>query len=232
MSLSLPAQPNRAPASRPNVTAGVAFCRSLAGLRAIARPDVELAIWRRRSPAPLATWLEGLDAAGLPDLWRVLVPRDLPRALVPLLDEVGMPAGAARDLLVADMARLARAFARLAGTPLVDVRLERVRHDACWKFHRDCVEARLVVTYHGPGTEWVAPEHAAAALRDQKQFSGPIERLGVHDVALFKGSCAAPASGIVHRSPPIAGSGLTRLLLCFNKPSGVSPQPWVDPTSR
>ena len=144
----------------------------------------------------------------------------------PLLNECGLPKGKMRALLVSDVDNLVSAFARVARTDLVDVRLESVSGDACWRFHRDCVAARLLTTYHGPATEWVRPRHAEAALRAQKLFKGPIEHLRAHDVAIFKGSRAGPASGIVHRSPPIAGTGRRRLLLCLNKPSDASPEPW------
>ena len=142
-----------------------------------------------------------------------------------------MPPGDMRNLLLSDVDDLVSAFARITQSDLVDVRLECVSHDACWKFHRDCVEARMLTTYRGPATEWVRPIHAKRALREQKRFKGPVEHLRVHDVAIFKGSCAGEGSGIVHRSPPIAGTGGTRLLLCLNKPSDASPEPWSE-TSR
>ena len=131
-----------------------------------------------------------------------------------------------RDLLLGDVDDLVSAFARITRTDLVDVRLRLVSHDACWKFHRDCVEARLLTTYRGPATEWVQPHDAAWALREQRRFKGPVERFRVHDVAIFKGSCAGAGSGIVHRSPPIAATGRTRLVLCLNKRSAASPKPW------
>ena len=205
---------------------GVETCDAADGLAAISRPDMELVIWRRALPLCLQTWLEHMDASCLPDM-RVLVrPGDLRRAVEPHLDDCGMPSGDMRDLLLGDVDDLVSAFARITRTDLVDVRLERVKHDACWKFHRDCVEARLLTTYRGPATEWVQPIHAERALREQKRFKGPIERLRIHDVAVFKGSCAGPGSGVVHRSPPIARTGQTRLLLCLNKRSAASPEPW------
>ena len=206
--------------------AGIETCETAEGLAAIDRPDVELVIWHRALPSCLQTWLDRLDASCLPDM-RVLVrPSDLRRAVEPHLDDCGMPPGDMRDLLLGDVDDLVSAFARITRTDWVDVRLERVSHDACWKFHRDCVEARLLTTYRGPATEWVQPLHAARALSEQKRFKGPVERLRIHDVTVFKGSCAVPGSGIVHRSPPIAGSGSTRLLLCLNKRSTASPEPW------
>ena len=206
--------------------AGIETCDAAEGLAATGNPGTELVIWRRALPLCLQTWLERMEASCLPDI-RVLVrPDDFRRAVEPHFDDCGMPPGDARDLLLGDVEDLVSAFAGITRSDLVDVRLERISHDACWKFHRDCVEARLLTTYRGPATEWVRPIHAERALREQKSYTGPLERLRVHDVAIFKGSCAGPGSGIVHRSPPIAGTGCTRLLLCLNKLSAASPVPW------
>ncbi len=205
----------------------VMTCGSGARLADIRRPDLDLVIWQRVAPDRLTAWLDSLDASQLPHLRVLVQPSDLPRALEPLLDDCGMPAGGMRDMLLSDIHDLVSIFACITQNDLVDVRLERVSDDACWKFHRDCVEARLLTTYRGPATEWVHPRFADRALREQTEYSGPLERLRVHDVAMFKGSCAQGAdSGIVHRSPPIAGTGQTRLLLCLNERSSVSPEPW------
>ena len=214
--------------------AGIETCDAAEGLAAIGDPGTELVIWRRALPPRLQTWLERVDAACLPDLRVLVQPGDLRRAVEPHFDECGMPPGDVRDLLLGDIDDLVSAFAGITQSDLVDVRLERIGHDACWKFHRDCVEARLLTTYRGPATELVQPVHAERALREQKSYQGPLERLRAHDVAIFKGSCTetgsgpggGPGSGIVHRSPPIAGTGCTRLLLCLNKLSAASPAPW------
>ena len=206
--------------------AGIATCDAAEGLAAINEPDMALVIWRRALPLRLQTWLDRLDASRLPHLRILVRPSDLRRAVEPHLDEIGMPPGDMRDLLIGDVDDLVSAFAGIARSDLVDVRLERVSHDSCWKFHWDFVEARLLTTYRGPGTEWVQPIHAERALRAQKRFKGPLEHVSGNDVAIFKGNCAGPDSGIVHRSPPIAGTGCTRLLLALNKPSTASPEPW------
>ena len=205
---------------------GIETCDVADGLAAITNSGMELVIWRRALPMCLQTWLERLDASRLPDVRVLVKPSDFRRAIEPHLEECGMPPGEMRDLLIGDVDDLVSAFAGIARSDLVDVRLERVNHDACWKFHRDCVEARLLTTYRGPATEWVQPHHAAQALREQTEYKGPLERLRINDVAIFKGSCAGPGSGIVHRSPPIEGTGRTRLLLCLNTPSAASPEPW------
>ena len=206
--------------------AAIETCDAAEGLAAIGNPGMELVIWRRALPQCLQTWLDRMDESCLPDI-RVLVrPSDLRRAVEPHFDDCGMPPGDMRDLLLGDVDDLVSAFARITQSDLVDVRLERIGHDACWKFHRDCVEARILTTYRGPATEWVQPIDAERALREQRSYKGPLERFRVHDVAIFKGSCVGPGSGIVHRSPPVAGTGRTRLLLCLNRQSAASPKPW------
>ncbi len=206
--------------------AGIEICDTAEGLADIGKPGVELVIWRRALPVSLQTWLDRLDASRLPYVRILVKPGDFRDAVEPHLDECGMPPGDMRDLLIGDVDDLVSAFAGITRSDLVDVRLERVSDDSCWKFHRDYVKARLLTTYRGPATEWVHPRHAPQALHEQREYKGPAESLGNNDVAIFKGSSAGPDSGIVHRSPAIAGTGYTRLLLCLNMPSATSPEPW------
>lgn len=203
---------------------GIEICDTAEGLAAINNPKTELMIWRRTLPLCVHNLFNNLDARRFPDI-RVLVrPDDLWHAFEPHLIKCGMPPGEARDLLLEDVNTLVSAFSIVTDTDLVDVRLEYIRHDACWKFHRDWVEARLITTYIGPTTEWVLPSHAEQALEEQKEYTGPIQSLRLQDVAIFKGVHSEQGSGIVHRSPPIIGTGQTRLMLCLNKPSITSPK--------
>ena len=85
---------------------------------------------------------------------------------------------------------------------------------------------RLITTYIGPGTEYVDPADAGRALDDQRDYTGPLNRVPAFGVAVFKGSSGPSGMGVVHRSPPIAGTGLHRLVLCVNAPSSTSPVRW------
>ena len=203
-------------------------CETAQGLAKIKEPDKELVIWKRTLPFSLARWIEQLDTSHFPDLRILVRPKDFKTAIEPHLDDCGMPPGLMRASLLSDIHDLVGAYADITECDLVDVRLESVRNDACWKYHRDSVSTRLLTTYHGPTTEWVLPRYGEQALRDQRNYTGPAEPLGLHDVAVFKGSCAGSVDGIVHRSPPIAGTGLTRLLLCLNERSAASPKPWPE----
>jgi hypothetical protein len=206
---------------------GIRTCGSISGLAAIGAPSTELVIWKRALPSQLRDWLNQIPVPVLPDLRLLIKPGELRPALEPLLDQCGMQAGDMRELLITDIAKLIQVFSRITAKARVDVRLERVDDDACWKFHRDSVDARLLTTYRGPTTEWVQPEHGERAILEQQSFTGPLEHLGAHDVAIFKGTKAGTGRGIVHRSPPIVGTGCTRLLLCLNEPTVASPDPWA-----
>lgn len=201
----------------------------------IAGDRVSLAIWHRDPPSDLAAWLDRLPEDRLPH-GRVLVHRtQASTALDGLCGSAGTPDRTLRDALIEDMAELIGRFAAMFDSPLVDARIEAIRHDACWKFHRDRVPVRLVTTYRGPGTQWVMPKDAARALEEQRAYAGPVHGLPRFAVALFKGAGgdaiemphAGGDEGIVHRSPPVADTGTTRLLLCLNLPSAASPPVWT-----
>ena len=125
---------------------GLETCATAKGLTAINKPGMELVIWRRALPLCLRTWLERMDPSRLPDLRILVRPGDLRRVVEPHLDDCAMPPGDMRDLLIRDVEELVRAFSEITESDLVDIRLGRVSDDACWKFHRACVEARLLTT--------------------------------------------------------------------------------------
>ena len=60
-------------------------------------------------------------------------------------------------------------------------------------------------------------EEAARALRAQRRYRGPLNELPRFSAALFKGVKRAGTSAVVHRSPPVASCGKTRLFLCLNE---------------
>jgi hypothetical protein len=178
---------------------------------------VTLAVWTRRAPPGLAAWLDALPPECLPHGRFVCEPEKVSARLAVLCDKAGLGHGRARALLIADIANLATRFARIAAVRRVDLRLEALDHDSCWRFHRDRVGLRLNATYRGPGTQWPPLELAARASRAQRRYRGTLNELPRFAVGLFKGERRAGAAAILHRSPPIAGSGTTRLFLCLNE---------------
>lgn len=200
-------------------------------LQAITDPLVDLAIQERRLPDDLATWLDNLPIEALPR-GRVLVhAEDIGLALMAMMQAAGTPDNPSAGRFLDDVAALAEMFASIAKVDTIDIRLEAISHDACWKFHRDLVEMRLLTTYRGPGTQIVPISRSTDALRKQRTYDGPVSQLPRYAVAIFKGSniggsSTGPDKGVVHRSPPIAGSGMHRFVLCINKISAASPEKW------
>lgn len=188
-------------------------------LHSIRKPSVALALWHRQLPESVDTLLRSLSPDDLP-CGRVLARRaEFRHALDDILDGSGTPRCRESSLFLSDVVRLSTLFADIAGTERVDIGVDVVQHDSCWKFHRDHVRLRALTTYCGPGTQFVTQGDADRAVEEQKSFRGTIHQIPLHTVALFKGAKDAFGRGVVHRSPPIAGTGQTRLVLTLNLPS-------------
>lgn len=190
----------------------VASGEDRAVLDAIRCEAINLAIWARGFAPPLPAahcWAE-IDDIGL-----TAPVRDLDVALRRALDDAGYPAACVAGLAV-DVTALAGSVARIADCDRVSVRLEIVETDACRRFHADHVTVRLITTYAGRGTQWLADGDADALRRGADPADLPIRSLVPGDVALFKGLRWSPDRAIVHRSPPIAATGEQRVVLVFD----------------
>lgn len=184
--------------------------------------DINIAIMRRRLPGEIQ---DGVKAQlqterALSFSWLGPTGDALRTELVQQLH-----APDACDDLIEDIVTLADAMACLFDTDTVGLRLRRLESAMCPRFHCDKLPVRLVTTYHGLGSEWL-PEWAvnrqglgAPGLGKPDIISDPsaVQRLGVGDLALLKGSgwIGNEEHGLVHRSPnPPAGS--RRLLLTLD----------------
>ncbi|MFM8533002.1 MAG: DUF1826 domain-containing protein [Acidimicrobiia bacterium] len=179
--------------------------------------EVALVIWKRQPPTGVPEWLDALPSDHLPKGRFVGPAACVSARLTTLCDLVGLDDCPQRRSLVGDVSRLARSFAAVIGSRDLDLRLEVVDHDSCWRFHRDHVGYRLNATYRGPGTQWLPSQYADRALKAQRRFGGPRHEMPRFAAGLFKGVVRAGSEAIVHRSPPVAGSSQTRLFLCLNE---------------
>lgn len=119
-------------------------------------------------------------------------------------------------VLSTDIAELATEFARIMDVDRVAIRLSIIDTDACRRFHADYVTARLICTYVGPGTQWLDDADAAAWAGGADPDTLTIHQLDSGDVAIFRGRLWAPDAAAIHRSPPIAGTGVQRLVLVID----------------
>ncbi|AGA91241.1 Protein of unknown function (DUF1826) [Thioflavicoccus mobilis 8321] len=189
----------------------------------INEPEVNLTLWRRTPLEAVAREVARLQAADLPDIRCRTSPPTFDADMGALLTGQGLDPkifGAWR----ADLRRLADLFFAFCAGREVTTRLETTDVDGCPRFHVDRTHLRLLCTYRGPGTEWLTDAQvdrdaqASGASNTHIIRFGEPSRLEPFWVGILKGD-AYPGNagrGLVHRSPPIAGSGQTRVLFCLD----------------
>lgn len=183
-------------------------------LAAIRRPAITMSVWKRR----LGQELTGATRAVLSNEFQLLRLTLEPGDVEPMVFDTLAAAvmGSAAAAIAADVANLAYRFSDVMEQERLDIRLERITGNACKKFHADYVTARLITSYEGRATEWLDQDSAVRLANGVCPSDLPIRRLQAGDVALLKGRLWADDQAIVHRSPPIAGTGEERLLLVIN----------------
>jgi len=179
-------------------------------LAVLKKPGCAAALWRRQMPGAVKDWLDGLDPDQLPRGRVILRPDAFSKTLAHLCEMAGTPDCAERAWLEADIADLAEQFAGLMSARYLRLRLDVVTTNACRKFHIDALMARLVCTYRGSGTQYgISVDGAEPTRVFQVQTGSPI---------LLRGTLwpQDPPSGLLHRSPPIEGTGESRLVLVLD----------------
>ncbi|MEL7543679.1 MAG: DUF1826 domain-containing protein [Pseudomonadota bacterium] len=194
----------------PAVAASPTDVTTCAALHDIHAPDHAAVVWKRELDRDLAAWLAQLPAEMLPTERIVLRPEQVGAALDATFSRAATPECAERDVLQGDIARLATTFAEILSVPFVRLRLEAVSNNACSKFHIDAVRARLICTYRGTGTQF-SEQRGDASAEDVVTVptSAPV---------ILRGTLwpVSESARLYHRSPPIAGTGTTRLLLVLD----------------
>ena len=180
-------------------------------LGAFLEPGCAAAIWRRQTPQDVQSWLDALDPARLPR-GRVITPAGVVGpALAQMGGIYGVPDCAERAWLTDDVVALARGFSQLMSADYLRLRMDVVTTNACRRFHIDAITARLVCTYRGTGTQYgVSVDGAQPEEITTVKTGVPILLRGT----AWRGQASAP--GFLHRSPPIEGTGETRLVLVLD----------------
>ena len=178
---------------------------------------------------PLVAWQRPVDArasAALAAVARALPPVDetVPRleagaALLPAALR-GLPGW---DWLAADIDALVARFADATAATRLRFAFGAVLDDKCKRFHVDFVRARMVVTYTGPGTQWLdGPDAARFGPRGTQAGScghgvppAAIRSATAGDVVWMRGVHGGGAAA-VHRSPPLGESGVPRVVFTLS----------------
>lgn len=189
---------------------GVAVVDGPERLSDIQRAGCAAAVWRRRLDPRFREWIEELDPSALPRMRQVLRPEAVRDAVAASFGSAPAPDEGERDWFIDDVASLAACFLEMMRAPYLRLRLDVVETNSCRKFHVDAVSCRLICTYRGTGTQYGVSTDGADPKR---VFTAPTGAPIVLRGTLLPED---PPSGLLHRSPPIAGTGETRLLLVLD----------------
>ncbi|UOA32804.1 hypothetical protein DSM110093_02608 [Sulfitobacter sp. DSM 110093] len=193
-----------------DTTAPLKRCTNSSGMSAIHTPGTAATVWERAPLRGFQDWIDALPPSQLPRARVILRPEAVCNALIEITDFHKMPDCPERNMLIEDASALALIFGDLMRCDHVQLRLDVVDTNACSKFHIDAVTARLVCTYRGTGTQCGISETG----------NDPVEILTVPTGSpiILRGTRwpESPPAGLLHRSPPIAGTGETRLLLVLD----------------
>lgn len=205
-----------------SVVDGVGRTFDPAGLAGFLDPGCAAAIWQRQTPRAVRAWLDGLEADTLPRGRVILQPDAVADTVGHLFDIYNVPTGSHRDRLLADIVGLAGRFSDLMGARFLRLRLDVIDTNACRRFHVDAIKARLVCTYRGTGTQY--------GLAAEGQEPRQIHTVETGSPILLRGKLWAPelSPGLLHRSPPIEGTGETRLILVLDPVADPDSAPDMD----
>lgn len=190
--------------------AGVSITNQAKDLSVIHRRDCAAAIWNKPPLPGCEAWLNALQPQQLPRARLILRPDAVERCIAHLFDGAEIPPCQEQDQLTADIAELAELFSQIMKADYLRLRLDVVQTNACRKFHVDAVRARLVCTYRGTGTQ--------LGFSDQNDEPQCLLTLPTGTPIVLRGTKwpEFPRSGLLHRSPPIEGTGETRFLVVID----------------
>lgn len=191
-------------------TTDIGVVQNTASLSAFLEPDCAGLIWQRQTPPEVQNWLDQTDPVLLPRGRVILQPDAVRDTVAHLCDMSGLPSGAEQNWLAEEAAYLADTFAALMDVRYLRLRLDVISTNACRKFHVDAISARLICTWRGTGTQYGFSVNNTEPERIQTVRTG--------SPFLMRGTLwpAEPSPGLLHRSPPIEGTGETRLVLVLD----------------
>jgi len=189
----------------------------------VREPGLNLCLWQRPSDAAIIREVSSLRASDLPDVRCPTSLDSFDDDVSTLLREGGLDPMAFPHWR-ADMRLLADLYFGASENRDVTLRLVTTDEDDCRRLHVDRTQLRLLCTYRGPGTEWLPDEQVDRVAQTTGAPNDDIIRFGepcefqAFWAGILKGD-AYPGNaghGLVHRSPPIEGTGKTRVLFCLD----------------
>jgi hypothetical protein len=170
----------------------------------IYQPSLNGAIWQRVLDSVVASYsiflLEQHASFRIQQIHNVSQIRSLLRNSLPDSNE--------KNAFIEDIALVVDMFSFLFEADEIGLRLQCVSAAPCPAFHNDRIPCRLLLTYHGAGSQWLdesnLDRNALATAESPCLDENKIHNIAAGHVALFKGEGweGNEGNGWVHRSPP------------------------------
>jgi len=174
-------------------------------LTEIFRDEVNLAVWRREPRTECLDFARHF-ASEISSFER-FVAQEKDEPVDEVLPRWALQLPGARAWL-ADVRELIAMYRCLFEPAAVGIRVHVLADTMCPRFHTDRVPARLLVTYSGRGTEWLAEPNVLrpanpGPLPEQPVAENRIQVMPTGSVAILKGEAwiGNEGRGLVHRSP-------------------------------
>lgn len=187
------------------------YVENLSDLSEITHDAYPAVLWQRQDTPSYLAWLDKLDPTTLPKARFIAPKEDVRTSIEAIYNASTIPDCAERALFIEDISALADTFVKIMKVPYLRVRLDVVTTNACKKFHMDYLDARLICTYRGTGTEFgIAP--------DKKTEPDSIAQAPTGSPMIMRGKKwpTVPDINFLHRSPPIEGTGEHRVVLVLD----------------
>ena len=191
----------------------VQIVQSPSQFAALSDNQTDAIIWNRRLPESVTSALQELPSHDVSNGRFSITADEVRTCALDLFHQWRIDIGQAAHWLAADIEILAKQMVKLLSTRHLLLRVELIRDDACRKFHCDMVKARVICTYSGPGTEYCIPGADGATSQTVNAPTGcPI---------LLKGKLWPGGSQqtVLHRSPSIENTSISRLVVVLNEAS-------------
>ena len=166
-------------------------------------------IWDRHIPVKIQDWLNKIDPKLIPSFRHIFHKNEVIKSINKIFEN-SLSKDTQINWLIQDITRLSKVFSNLMNVHYIRLRMEVVSTNSCRKFHIDAVKGRLICTYRGQGTQYGMSMDG----NDPEKF----KTTPTGSPILLRGTLWTDDNSrlILHRSPPIEGTGETRFVFVID----------------
>ena len=167
-------------------------------------------VWDRQIPINIQDWLNKTDPSLIPSFREICHKNEVSKKIINIFENSKLTNKKDTDWLIQDITNLSEVFSNLMKVDYIRLRMEVVSTNSCRKFHVDAVKGRLICTYRGQGTQY----GISIDGNDPQNF----ETTPTGSPILLRGTLWIENNPkiILHRSPPIEGTGETRFVFVID----------------